>query len=221
MREEIIRSVAENRIITIVRGVYGEQIVDLAQALYAGGIRMMEITFDQKNTQDWNRTAQAITCVAEKMKGRMLVGAGTVTSVQLVELAHEAGAQYIISPDCQLPVIQRTLELGMVSMPGALTPTEIANAHHAGADFIKVFPAAQLTPAYIKAVRAPLNQIRLMAVGGVNEKNAGEFIRAGCVGVGVGGNLVNKEWIAKGEWQKITDLARVFCAEVKGAPETK
>ena len=89
-----------------------------------------------------------------------------------------------------------------------MTPTEITAAHRWGADFVKVFPASNLGPAYIKAVRGPLNHIRLLAVGGISEKNVAEFIRAGCAGAGVGGNLVNKEWIRNGEFQKITELAR-------------
>ena len=103
----------------------------------------------------------------------------------------------------------------MISMPGAMTPSEILRAHRAGADFVKVFPAANLGPDYIKAIRGPLNQVRLLAVGGVSEKNAAAFMRAGCVGVGVGGNLVNREWIARGEFKKIEALARELCRSVR------
>ena len=99
-------------------------------------------------------------------------------------------------------------------MPGAMTPTEIRQAYAAGADFVKVFPAGTLGSGYIKAIRGPLNNIPLLAVGGVSEKNAGEFMKAGCVGVGVGGNLVNKDWITQGQWDKITLLAKELCASV-------
>ena len=97
-------------------------------------------------------------------------------------------------------MIKRTRELGLVSMPGALTPSEIMTAHRAGADFVKLFPAADMGPGYLKAVRAPLNHIKLMAVGGINEKNAGDFLAAGAAGVGVGGNLANRAWIEAGEF---------------------
>ena len=149
----------------------------------------------------------------------MAVGAGTVTSAALAELAHSAGAQFIVSPDTDPAVIRRTKELGMCAMPGAMTPSEIKIAYEAGADFVKVFPASvlgpeyirairgPLGPEYIRAIRGPLGQIPLLAVGGVSEGNAAAFLQAGCVGVGVGGKLVNRDWIAAGQWDSITQLA--------------
>ena len=96
----------------------------------------------------------------------------------------------------------------MCAMPGAMTPSEIKTAYEAGADFVKVFPASVLGPEYIRAIRGPLGQIPLLAVGGVSEGNAASFLQAGCVGVGVGGKLVNRDWIAAGQWDSITQLAR-------------
>ena len=145
----------------------------------------------------------------------MAFGAGTVTSLEMLELAKNAGAQFVVSPDTNEEVIKATVTSGMVSMPGALTPTEILNAHRYGADFVKVFPTSSLGASYIKAIRGPINHVRLLAVGGVNEKNIGEFIRAGVNGAGVGGNLVNKEWIARGEFDKITALAKEFVENAK------
>ena len=107
--------------------------------------------------------------------------------------------------------------LGMGLFPGAFSPTEILAAWEAGADAVKVFPASSVGPGYIKAIRGPLSQIPLMAVGGVNEKNAADFMKAGCVGLGIGGNLVNKEWIKNGEWDRITALAIEFVNAVKEA----
>ena len=140
----------------------------------------------------------------------MIFGAGTVTSLEMVELAKNAGARFIVSPDTNEAVIRATAAAGMVSMPGALTPTEIVTAHACGADFVKLFPAATQGIAYLKAITAPLNHIRLLAVGGVTEKNAADFLAAGAVGLGVGGNLVNKSWIASGEFDKITACAKEF-----------
>ena len=214
MRKEIISNVFERKIVTIVRGVYGEQTVALAQALAAGGIQMMEITFDQSKPDLWAQTAESIRLVSKTMGDRMIIGAGTVTTVALVEMAHQAGGQFIVSPDTQAAVIRRTVELDMVSMPGAFTPTEISTAHQAGADFVKVFPSGVLGADYIKAIRAPLNHIPMLAVGGVNEKNAASFLAAGCAGVGVGGNLVNTQWIAAGEFDRITALAEAYCKAV-------
>ena len=135
-------------------------------------------------------------------------GAGTVTTVEMVRQAREAGAQFIISPDTNLDVIKATVELDMVSVPGALTPSEMMQAHWAGADFIKVFPANQMGPGYFKTVAAPLSQVRMLAVGGINEKNLEDYLKAGVLGAGVGGNLANKEWVHAGEFWRITEVAR-------------
>ena len=215
MRDKIIDLVLETKVVAIVRGL-DSGYEGLAQALYDGGIRAVEVTFNQKDPALWSKTTDAIRQIKALMGEKMAVGAGTVTSVELAELAYEAGAQFIVSPDTDPDVIRRTKELGMVSMPGALTPSEIKQAHRAGADFVKVFPVGNLGSGYIRAVRGPLNHIRLLAVGGVSEKNVAEFIKAGCVGVGVGGNLVNKDWIANGEFDKIRALAQELCANAKG-----
>ncbi len=216
MRENIIKTVKEKKIVVIVRGVYGEDCLNLAKALYEGGICLMEVTFDQSSEERRDDTVNTIKLLNEKMGDKMVFGAGTVTSVELVKKAYKAGAKFIVSPDTNVKVIKKTVKLGMVSMPGAVTPTEITSAYAAGADFVKVFPVTSLGASYIKAVTAPLNNIPLLAVGGVNENNVAEFIEAGVVGAGVGGNLVNKTLIANGEFDKITALAKKFVENVKG-----
>ena len=215
MRAQIIQKVLDKKIVAIVRGVYGEDCVKLAQALYEGGIELLEVTFDQSKPEALERTSDTIRKLVERLGDRMVFGAGTVTSLEMLKLARNAGAQFIVSPDTNEEVIKATVAGGMVSMPGAFTPTEIMNAHRCGADFVKVFPTSSLGSSYIKAIRGPINHIRLLAVGGVNEKNIGEFIKAGVNGAGVGGNLVNKEWIAKGEFDKITALAKEFVENAK------
>ena len=210
MREQIIQKVLEKKIVAIVRGVYGEDCVNLARALCEGGIELLEVTFDQSKPELLERTSDTIRMLNEQLGDRMLFGAGTVTSLEMLELAKGAGARFIVSPDTNEAVIRATVAAGMVSMPGALTPTEIISAHSYGADFVKVFPAGTQGTGYLKAVTAPLNHIRLLAVGGVNEKNIADFLAAGAVGVGAGGNLVNKTWIANGEFDKITALAKEF-----------
>lgn len=209
-REKIIQMVYDTKIVAIVRGLPEEHMVFLAEALYAGGIRMLEVTFNQKNPERFSDTADSIALLTEKMAGRMVIGAGTVTTPELVQMAYDAGGRFIVSPDCKQAVIEKTRELNMVSMPGALSPTEISAAYGWGADFVKVFPAGTLGAGYIKAVKAPLSHIPLLAVGGVNEKNVGEFIAAGAVGAGCGGNLVNRAWIEAKEGDKITELAKQF-----------
>lgn len=210
MREQIIQKVLDKKIVAIVRGVYGEDCVNLARALCEGGIELLEVTFDQSKPESLNRTSDTIRQLVQALGDKMIFGAGTVTTLEMLELARNAGAQFVVSPDTNEEVIKATVAAGMVSMPGALTPTEIVTAHRYGADFVKLFPAGTQGTAYFKAVTAPLNHIRLLAVGGVNEKNIADFMAAGAVGAGVGGNLVNKTWIANGEFDKITALSKEF-----------
>ncbi len=216
MREQVLEWIEKNKIIAIVRGAEPWQCMKVAEALYSGGIRLVEITYDQKKPESWQATADAIAQIAKAFEGKMFVGAGTVTNVELVELTAQAGGCFIISPDTDVAVIEKTRELGLVSLPGALTPSEIKTAHMAGADFVKVFPVGNMGPGYIKAVRAPLSHIKMMAVGGVNEKNLKDYLDAGCCGAGIGGNLVNKQWIADGEFDKITALAKTMVEIAKG-----
>lgn len=217
MRDQVIQQIEQEKIIAIVRGVGPEQCMKVADALYAGGIRLMEITYNQKDPASFQATADAISAITKAYEGRMLVGAGTVTTTELVELTAKAGGKFIISPDTNPDVIRRTRELDMVSMPGALTPTEIMTAHRAGADYVKLFPAGDLGPNYVKAVRAPISHVKMTAVGGINEKNMADFLKAGVCGFGIGGNLANKAWIEAGEFDKITETARAMVAVVKEA----
>lgn len=207
---EILERVKNGKVIAIVRGLGNENMLKLAEALYAGGIDMIEVTFSQARKETWADTAGAVRAIGEHFKGKVLAGAGTVMTLEQLRMAYEAGARYIISPNVNESVIRATKALGMLSFPGALTPTECAFAKECGADIVKVFPAGEMGPGYIKAIRSPLSHIDLMAVGGINEKNAGDFIRAGAVGVGVGGNLVNREWIASGRFDLITETAKAL-----------
>lgn len=215
MRETIKRAVRENKLIAIVRGVRPEICIKVAQALYDGGLRLMEITYDQRRPDSWQDTAAAIGAVAEAFRGRMHVGAGTVTCTELVELTHRVGGQFIISPDVNEAVIRRTVELGLVSVPGAMTPTEVMVAHRAGADFVKLFPAGSLGPGYLKAINAPVSHVELLAVGGIDENNAAQYLAAGAVGAGIGGSLVNLAWVEAGEYEKITRAAQRLVDAVK------
>ena len=215
MRETVIQWIESEKIIAIVRGVDPEQCRAVAKALYAGGIRLMEITYDQKHPESWQATADAIGSLAKEYEGRMFVGAGTVTCPELVEMTAKAGGSFIISPDTNETVIRKTRELGLVSMPGAMTPSEIQSAHRAGADFVKLFPIGVLGTVYLKAVKAPLSHIKMTAVGGVNEENAAEFLKAGAVGLGVGGNLAKKTWIEAKEYDKLTAAAKSLVEAVR------
>ena len=207
--------ILENKVITIVRKVYGQQLLSLSDALRDGGIRMIECTFDQQDPDCIRKTQEAIRSLRERHGEDMMFGAGTVLTPEQVVAAYEAGAQYIISPNVSEAVIAKTKELGMISMPGAATPTEIMNAHYWGADLVKLFPAGTLGFKYIKDILAPISHVKLLAVGGVNENNVAEFLKAGMYGAGIGGNLANKKWIDAGEYHKITETARKLIEAVK------
>ena len=202
--------VKKRKIVAIVRGLSPEYLIRLGHAFEESGIGLMEVTYNQSAPETWKDTAKGIEAVEKEFGDRLLVGAGTVITLEQVSMTYNAGGHYLVTPTTQPEIIRAGKALGLGLYPGAFTPSEILAAYDAGADAVKVFPASCLGPGYIKAIRAPLSHIPLMAVGGVNEKNAADFLKAGCVGLGVGGNLVNKEWIRNGEWEKITALAKEF-----------
>lgn len=217
LREQVISSVLENRVIAIVRGVESSLCLKVAEALYAGGIRLIEMTYNQSDPSSWQANADTIGTLARELDGRMLVGAGTVTSVELVEMTGRAGGRFIISPNVNEAVIKRTRGLELVSIPGAMTPTEILNAYDYGADFIKLFPASDLGTAYVKSIKAPISHIPLLATGGITLDNAAAFMKAGCAGLGVGGLLADKAAIAAGDFEKLTRSAKALLETINEA----
>jgi len=210
MRKSVIETIEKKKIITIVRGVESNKLIPVAEAMYAGGIRLLEITYSADGITSDEETAENIEMLSTHFEGRMLIGAGTVLTENQVELTKKAGGKFIISPDTYENVIKKTRELDMVSMPGALTPTEIQNAHRYGADFVKLFPITNMGPEYVKAVKAPLSHIKLLAVGGIDENNMADYLKAGVCGFGIGSNIVNKKLIDAGDFTAITELARKY-----------
>lgn len=209
--------IKNNKIIAIIRKVATANIIPLANALFAGGIQLMEVTFDQSSKTMEQDTCESIKILCEKFGNMICVGAGTVMNIHQVELAVNAGAKYIISPNTNVDVIKKTLEMGAVPIPGALTPSEISFAYESGAAFVKVFPAGELGLNYIKSVIAPLNYIPILAVGGVDENNMKGLLRAGVIGVGVGSNIVNTKLINAGKFGELTSLAKKYTEQIKGA----
>ena len=214
MRNEIITAIEKNKLIAIVRGVKKEQLIPLAEALYGGGIRLLEVTYSANASVSDEDTAACIEMLAKHFQDRMFIGAGTVLTEEQVELTKKAGGCFIISPDTYAPVIQKTKALDMVSIPGALTPTEVQGAHRAGADFVKLFPVTSLGASYVKAVRAPLSHIRLLAVGGIDENNMEEYLAAGVCGFGISSNIIDKKRLESGDYEGITSLAKKYTAVI-------
>lgn len=206
-------SFLQDRIIAIVRGADPAKLNALADALVAGGIRRMEITFAQGEPASWAGTAEAIRALAGR--GDLQVGAGTVVTVAQLAMAAEAGAEYILSPHTDPELIRETKRLGLFCIPGAMTPTEIVSAFAAGADAVKLFPAGTLGLAYFRAIAAPLGHIPMLAVGGMDESNCADFLRAGAVGIGVGGKLAQREWLQSGAWDRVTEQAKKLVAATR------
>lgn len=207
--QEIRRLIRETRLIAILRGVPNDRILDTVRALYAGGVRLAEIPFDQRNPPC---AALAIHMLARKSE--VCVGAGTVMTPEQVDMAADAGARYIISPNVDRSVIERTHARGLFSIPGAFTPSEVADAWKYGADMVKLFPADALGVPYIRALAGPYPHIPLAAVGGMGEENARSFLDAGCVCVCAGGALTDRRLIAAGDWEALSEKARRLCAAI-------
>jgi 2-dehydro-3-deoxyphosphogluconate aldolase/(4S)-4-hydroxy-2-oxoglutarate aldolase len=204
----LVEQIEKNRIIAIMRKVPFEKAEKTAQALIEGGIRLLEITFDQQ-AQDPENTLRSIEAVAKRFP-EVTVGAGTVMTTEQAQLAKDAGATFILAPNLNISVIQKAAALGMGTVPGAMTPSEIAQAYEAGADVVKLFPAGDLGISYLKAIRSPINHIPLIAVGGVDHQNIADFIRAGAIGAGIGSNIVNSRLIAENRFGELTELARLY-----------
>lgn len=215
MREAVIKTVEQEKIIVIVRGVEREKLIPLAEAMYAGGIRLLEVTYSANGSVSDEDTAENIRILVEHFKDRMYIGAGTVLTEKQVELTARADGKFIISPDTCPEVIRKTREVGLVSIPGAITPSEMQTAHKNGADFIKIFPITSLGASYVKAVKAPLSHLKMLAVGGVDENNMTEYLKAGVNGFGLGSNIIDKKKIAENDWAGITSLAQKYVALVK------
>lgn len=214
MRNEVIKAIEKEKIVVIVRGVESEKLIPLAEAMYEGGIRLMEITYSANGSVSDEDTAKNIEMLSKHFEGRMFIGAGTVINEKQVELTKNAGGKFIISPDTYPEVIKKTRELDLVSMPGALTPSEIQEAHRAGADFVKLFPITNMGVDYVKAVKAPLSHIRLLAVGGIDDGNISEYLKAGVCGFGIGSNIAKKALIDADDYAAITELSKKYVSAV-------
>ena len=213
--QSTIEKILKEKLIVIVRGVEREALIPLAEALYSGGVRLIECTYDAKGETEDEETADRIKMLCEHFGDRMEIGAGTVLTEKQVKLTRAAGGKFIISPDTNAAVIKRTKREGLISIPGALTPTEAVCAHRAGADFVKLFPAGRMGADYIKDLAAPLSHIRFLAVGGVDDDNMLEYLKNGALGIGVASAIVDKNAIAAGKWESITAKALKYTEKLK------
>ncbi len=198
-----LSQILEHKLIAIIRGAQPGDVIKIAEALYNGGICILEITMNSAVP------LRMIKAVADKLGDKVVIGAGTVLDAESARQAVEAGAQFILSPIANTDIIEMTKRLGVISIPGAFTATEIYNAWRNGGDIIKVFPA--ISPSYIKDISGPLPQIKLLPTGGINLENIKDYKKAGAIGFGIGSALVDtKREINKKYILELTKKAQRF-----------
>ena len=205
------RIVAEG-LVPVIRVTSAAEAIDVADAIKEGGCSVIEITMSVPGAID------VIKELTKKYGDSIIMGAGTILDPETGRAALLAGAQFIVAPTLNLELIRLAHRYSAVVIPGALTPTEILTAWEAGADMVKVFPAAQLGgPEYIKALRGPMPQILYVPTGGVSLQNAGAFIKAGATALGAGGELVDKKAMKEKKFNIISDNTRAFLKAIKDA----
>ena len=208
-KETHLQWVLDAGIVAVVRAPDSQQLVEVARALADGGVTVVEITMSVPNALDVLRQ------VRQALGARILLGAGTVLDPETARAVLLAGAEYIVTPTLNLEVIRLCQRYDKLVLPGAFTPTEILTAWEAGADIVKVFPADVVGPAFFKAIRGPLPQIRLMPTGGVDLTTAADFLKAGACCLGIGSQLVEPKAVADRNFDRIRDLARQYVAIVQ------
>lgn len=216
--ESFGKLIEKTRLIAILRGIPSDDLCHVLDILSDNGIRLAEITFDNSGLYPAEKTAADIKCAVTHMSGKMRVGAGTVTTARELMLASGAGAEFIISPNTDPLIIGQTKQFGMISIPGAFTPSEVVTATQAGADYVKLFPVSSLGPEYVKSILAPLNCVKLLAVGGVSREDTGKYLDAGCVGFGVGGRIANRKLCEEKRFDEIAINAKLW-ADAAGTGE--
>jgi 2-dehydro-3-deoxyphosphogluconate aldolase / (4S)-4-hydroxy-2-oxoglutarate aldolase len=210
-KHDITHRMLNPGIIAVIRADSSAQLLDAAKAMAAGGVIAMEVTMTTPNAID------VIRAVSEELGEGVLMGVGTVLDDVTARLAILAGAEYVVTPVMRPDVIALCRRYSKPVVCGAYTPTEALAAHEAGADFIKLFPADTLGPAYIKALKAPLPQLQIIPTGGVTVKTCGDFIRAGCAAVAAGGSLIGKDVLKNKDWKTLTETSRQFVEAVAAA----
>jgi 2-dehydro-3-deoxyphosphogluconate aldolase/(4S)-4-hydroxy-2-oxoglutarate aldolase len=214
-KREVFNRMISEGLVPVVRVSSAQEAIDVAEAIKEGGVSLIEITMSVQGA------IEVIRELTQKYKDKIIMGAGTVLDPETGRAALLAGAQFLVSPTLNLDLIHLAHRYSAVVIPGTMTPTEVLTAWNAGADLVKVFPAAQLGgPEYIRALRGPLPQVLLVPTGGVNLQNAGAFIRAGATALGAGGELVDKKAVKEKKFHIITENTRAFLKAIQEARGT-
>ncbi|WP_134701825.1 bifunctional 4-hydroxy-2-oxoglutarate aldolase/2-dehydro-3-deoxy-phosphogluconate aldolase [Ammoniphilus sp. YIM 78166] len=199
----------KERIVMILRDVPDSHLHAVTEALYQGGIRLLEITMNTPGA------SQQISSLSKQYEGKLLIGAGTVLDLEIARVAYEAGASYFVTPNVDEEVLAYAKERDLDVLPGVMTPSEIVRAYRSGAEMVKLFPMKSLGLEYFKELQGPLRHIPMIAVGGVTLDNVSDFLAAGAIGIGIGGSIIDKEAIARGEYHVLTEKAKAFVHAVQ------
>lgn len=213
-RQRQLERILQTGIVAILRAPQGDMLADAAEALLAGGVEAIEVTFTVP------RAHEVLARVADRLGDRIVLGAGTVLDAETARVAILSGAEFIVGPTVNLGVIELCRRYDKLVFPGAFTPTEILHAWEAGADIVKVFPSDSVGPGYLKALRGPLPQVRLMPTGGVTLQTAADFLRAGACALGIGGALVEPKALADRDFPRIESLARQYVEIVRAVRQS-
>jgi 2-dehydro-3-deoxyphosphogluconate aldolase / (4S)-4-hydroxy-2-oxoglutarate aldolase len=210
-KQEILDKILDKKIIAVIRLKEAEKLRKVIEAVYAGGITVIEITMTVPNA------VKLIEEMAGYFENKIIVGAGSVLDKKTAGDVIKAGARFVVSPVFKKEIIETAHKYDLPVMPGAFTPTEIQNAYEAGADVVKVFPADIVGMKYFKSVLAPLPHLKLMPTGGVDLHNAGEWIKAGACSVGIGTALLDKNAIKNEQYEILTVNAQTITKSISGA----
>ena len=212
-RQQTVQQIEQCGVVAVIRLQDPDRLKGVIDALGAGGVRALEVTMTVP------RAIQLIDAIAPTLPDGFVIGAGTILDPETARAAILAGARFVVGPVFNRAVVDLCHRYDVAVMPGCFTPTEILQAWEAGADVVKVFPATALGPSYVKDVRGPLPQVKLMPTGGVSLDNAGDWIAAGAVAIGVGTAMVDAKAVAAGDWAAITQKAARFVEAVRRARE--
>ncbi len=211
MSRATLDRIADAGVVAVLRGVDADHAVETARALARGGVGAVEVTLDATGA------VETLAAVRTALDDETLVGAGTVMDAAAASRAVGAGAEFVVAPHVDTSVVETANRYGVAAMPGAMTPTEAVRAAEAGADAVKVFPAATVGPAHLRRLRGPLPQIPLVPTGGVDADSVDEFFAAGATAVGAGSALVDDAAVAAGDWDAVEARAREFVGAVADA----
>lgn len=210
-KESILSRVRAVGLLAVIRGPSPQLTLQMVEALVAGGVSGIEITYSTPNA------AEVVKTLDGRYGESILLGMGTLTEVRQVAEAQQAGARYIVSPHLDESLAQAMISTGLLTMIGAFTPSEVVHAHHLGSDVVKLFPGSLGGPAYLKALRGPFPHIPMMPTGGVSQDNIGEWLAAGAIAVGAGSNLCPTTLAKEGRFEEITSIARTFVTALNRA----